>query len=63
MSHRSIMRDPVKARKQAYQSIESEQMEAIMEAFDLLSKQGMPLGGKMDTVLQRRAEIKQRNRK
>lgn len=63
MSHRSISRDPVKARKQAYEAIESEQMEAIMEAFDLLSKQGMPLGGKMAAILAKRSKIKQRNQK
>lgn len=65
MSHRSIVRDPIHARKCQYQKLEQagEQQEAIMEAFALLSEQGFNLGGKMAAILAKRSEIKQRNQK
>ena len=65
MSHRSIVRDPVQARKEQYRKLEQsgEQQEAIIEAFELLSVQGFDLGAKMNAILNKRSEIKRRNTK
>lgn len=65
MSHRSIQRDPIAARKDQYKSLEQsgEQQEAIMDAFEALSVQGIDLGAKMKDILQKRAGIKRRNPK
>lgn len=65
MSHRSITRDPVEARKAQYRKLEQsgEQQEAIIEAFELLSVQGLNLGAKMKAILNKRSEIKRRNPK
>lgn len=65
MSHRSIVRDPVQARKEQYRKLEQsgEQQEAIIEAFELLSVQGFDLGAKMKAILNKRSEIKRRNPK
>jgi hypothetical protein len=65
MSHRSIHRDPIKSRRDAYQELEKsgEQQEAIMEAFALLSKQGTQVGAKMAALIEKRTIIKGRNPK
>jgi hypothetical protein len=65
MSHRSIKRNPISARKDQYTALEQsgEQQEAIMDAFEALSVQGFDLGVKMQAILQKRAGIKRRNPK
>lgn len=63
MSHRVLNLDPIAKRKREYRQIESDQMEAIMEAFEMLREQKINLGGKMDSILKKRAEIKRRNPK
>jgi hypothetical protein len=60
MSHRVISIDPSKRRKKQYDAMQSEQMEAIMEAFALLKQQGHDVGSKMDAVLTKRDTIKRK---
>jgi hypothetical protein len=63
MSHRVIRRDPIQARRDEYAKLESEQMEAIMEVFALMSDKGMDLGHKMESILNERNNIKTKNTK
>jgi hypothetical protein len=60
MSHRVISIDPSKRRKKQYDAMQSEQLEAIMEAFALLKQQGHDVGLKMDAVLTKRDTIKRK---
>ncbi len=63
MSHRVLSIDPITRRIKEYESMQSEQMEAIIEAIQILSEQGYNVGDKMADVLKKRANIKARNPK
>jgi hypothetical protein len=60
MSHRILTIDPAVIRKREYDAMQTEQMEAIMEAFALLKQQGHDVGSKMDAVLTKRDTIKRK---
>jgi len=63
MSHRVIERDPVQARRKAYEDLEStgESQEALWEAIQVIADSGMSLGPKASAVLAKRGSIKAKN--
>jgi len=61
MSKRVIKVDPLEARRQAYQNQldENERDEAVAEALMVLQRNGIDIGPKANTFLEKRDEIRQ----
>ena len=60
MSKRTITRDPVIERQKAYRQLvqSKEGQEALWDALELLSTNGIDIGSKACKVLEKRSEIK-----
>ena len=62
MSKRTLTRDPITERQQAYRKLaqSNEAQEALWVALELLNTRGSDIGHKACKVLEKRSEIKKR---